>query len=242
MFLNERYFSQRSREVGRLLASFNQGRTPTLVAGCGVVQYRGLPKHHSGIVAVREGRVAHWYAKQHLVMFGEYIPVLPWIPGLRDWIPPMIGVRPGERNEALPVGNAFVLPTICIETAVERVAINDLNDALERGERTDAIVTVTNDAWFRGSSIVDHHLRCAQLVAVGCRRPVLSAANGGPTAEIDPCGRVVQKLSHHEAGALSVDVHRRGGQTWYCRWGVWPHVAIATIYVVSVVLVRRRDA
>ena len=242
VFLNERYFTQRSREVDRVLASVNQGRSPTIVAGCGVVQYRGLPKHHSGIVAVRSGRVSHWYAKQHLVMFGEYIPVLPWIPGLRNWIPPMMGITPGERNEPLPVGDVNVLPTICIETAVERVAVNDLADALRRNQRTDAIVTVTNDAWFRGSAIVDHHLRCAQMVAVGCRRPVLSSANGGPTAEIDSCGRVVQRLDHREAGYLAVDIHQRRGQTLYCRWGVSPHVTVALVYLTAIVVVRRRDS
>ncbi len=178
---------------------------PRLIAGVGVVRYEDTPLAHSGMVLVGpNGEVVDWYGKHHLVMFGEYIPWIGAIPGLRNLMPPGMGLATGKSAKAFDVGQTTVLPTICIESAVERVTIDQLWQL--RHHQPDrvptAVVTVTNDAWFRGTAVVDHHLRCAQMVAVGCRTPILSAANGGPTAWIDSCGRVVQKLDHDADGEI----------------------------------------
>ena len=178
---------------------------PKLIAGVGVVRYEQTPLAHSGMVLVESnGEVADWYGKHHLVMFGEYIPLVGSIPGLRNLMPPGMGLATGKSAKAFDVGPTTVLPTICIESAVERVTIDQMWQLRhhEPGRVPTAVVTVTNDAWFRGTAVVDHHLRCAQMVAVGCRTPILSAANGGPTAWIDSCGRVVEKLSHDADGEI----------------------------------------
>ena len=58
-------------------------------------------------------------------------------------------------------------PNICIETAVERVTVAQMQPSVS--PKPDVIVTVTNDGWFDDSSLIDHHLA---LRAIGrCRNP-----------------------------------------------------------------------
>ena len=116
------------------------------------------------------------------------------------------------------------MPNLCIETAVERIPVNHMHQLNSRAnpKLPDAIVTLTNDVWFHDSAVVDHHLRCAQLVAVGCRRPVLSAANGGPTVWIDSAGRVVERLAKGQSDVIYAQPRRDSRTSLYVRMGSWP--------------------
>ena len=103
-----------------------------------------------------------WYGKTHLVMFGEYIPLASYIPGLREYIRSIgMGLTQGPGAQRLMVKDTAVSPSICIETAVERVTVNQLRELRAAGGMPDVLVTVTNDGWFDDSSVIDHHLRCA---------------------------------------------------------------------------------
>ncbi|EMI19549.1 apolipoprotein N-acyltransferase [Rhodopirellula maiorica SM1] len=221
---NQNYFRGRADELIRTLAQFQpQQRAPHLVVGCGVVRYGKLPQAYSGMVHVSPtAEVSGWYGKNHLVMFGEYVPLLPRIPGLRSLIPAGLGVTPGEGPTVFEVDDTAIVPSVCIETAVERVMVNHLSRLRQNETRADVIVTVTNDGWFDDSSILKHHQRCAQLVAVGTRRPVLSSANNGPTASIDSCGRVVESLSSGTNGAIIATPLRDDRTSLYVRIGDLP--------------------
>ena len=175
---------------------------PDLMVGCAVVSYENGIDGYNGLIQLdSQGKVVEWYAKNHLVMFGEYVPLLTSLPIVKDWIPDGLGLSTGKGAVPMTVGEATVLPNICIETAVERVAINQLR-SLSNQETPTVIVTVTNDGWFDDSSVVQHHKRCAQLLAVACRKPLLSAANNGPTCWIDSCGRIVEEVPQGQAGTL----------------------------------------
>ena len=138
-----------------------------------------------------DGEVRDWYGKTHLVLVGENIPWLSDLPILGQYIPHL---DVGDGGKVMEVGGFRVLPNICIETAVERVVVNQMRTLSRKNEVPDVVVTVTNDGWFDNSSIIEHHLRCAQMVAVGVRRPIVSAANNGPTAHVDSYGKVVARL------------------------------------------------
>jgi apolipoprotein N-acyltransferase len=242
---NQRLFLQRTRDLQRAWAAVNAGeKRPHLIAGCGVVHHGETTSSYSGVVHVTpDGELEDWYGKTHLVMFGEYIPWIGNIPVLRRFIPPGMGIQVGSGPELFRVGEILLAPSICIETAVERVMVRQfgrLRDA-EDGTLPDAVVTVTNDAWFNGTSVVEHHLRCGQLLAVGLRRPILSAANGGPTAWVDRYGRVVERLASDAHGAVIAQPGSASGTSLYVRIGDWPArlaalgclVAIADLIVAS---------
>lgn len=220
-----------------------QATGPELVVGCSVVRYNDPLGVQCGCVQVSaNGQVVDFYAKNHLVMFGEYIPGIEYLPWVERWLPPGIGVTPGDGPVAMRVGNQVLAPNVCIETAVERVTIDQVRTLLARGENPSLIVNVTNDGWFDRTSVVEHHLRCAQFVAVGTRRPVLIAANGGPTAWIDGSGQVVERLANGEAGSILVTPKPDGRGTLYLILGDWPAalLALACLVILGNAVIHRR--
>jgi apolipoprotein N-acyltransferase len=242
---NRKQFEYRAQQVQYALRQITgQSSGPDLIVGCSVIRYDHPPGGHSGCVHIGgDGRVADWYAKTHLVMFGEYIPLIEYLPWIQRWIPPGMGILRGERAVALPVGDVIISPNICIETAVERVTIEHVRDLIAGGSPPDLVVNVTNDGWFDRSSIVEHHLRCAQMVAVVTRRPILIAANGGPTAWIDATGRVVERLANDASETILVTAQRHGQHTIGVTWGDWPARFLALLCgsLVIVGLLRQRQ-
>ncbi|TWU20271.1 Apolipoprotein N-acyltransferase [Novipirellula galeiformis] len=221
---NQGYFLERANELLEHCKNVNPGqRKPHLVVGCGVARYGSTPHAYSGMVHISPAaKVPAWYGKNHLVMFGEYVPILPSLPGVRSLIPAGLGVTPGDGPSVFTVNDTNVVPLVCIETAVERVALNHIANLRDNAVRADVMVTVTNDGWFDDSSILDHHRRCAQLVAVGTRRSVLSSANNGPTAWIDSCGRLVDALPAGTNGAIIATPRRDPRTSLYVRMGDLP--------------------
>ncbi|MFG0266382.1 MAG: apolipoprotein N-acyltransferase [Rhodopirellula sp. JB055] len=198
---------------------------PSIIGGCGLVQYDNQPRQYSGVVWVDPaGKMAGKYSKNHLVLFGETIPLVHSLPWIRDQMPPGLGLDRGTQPERFDLDGISLMPNLCIETAVERIPINHMHELNSRPnpKLPDALLTLTNDVWFRDSAVVDHHLRCAQLVAVGCRRPVLSAANGGPTAWIDSAGRVIERLPKGVSGVIEAKPRRDERVSLYVRIGSLP--------------------
>ncbi|WP_443217427.1 apolipoprotein N-acyltransferase [Rhodopirellula sp. P2] len=229
-------------------SNFPSDVPPAIIGGCGLVQYAKHPSQYSGVVWVDPaGKLAGTYSKNHLVLFGETIPLVHSLPWIRDLVPPGLGLDRGTQPERFDLDGISLMPNLCIETAVERIPINHLHELNSRAtpKLPDALVTLTNDIWFRDSAVVDHHLRCAQLVAVGCRRPVLSAANGGPTAWIDSAGRVVQRLPQGQSGVIEAQPQRDRRVSLYVQIGAWPAglMGVATacgLAVIALEFVTRR--
>jgi len=242
---NRTQFTRRAAQVQSAIRRVTgQQNDPHLIVGCSVVRYQEPLQSFSGIVHVgQRGEVLDWYGKTHLVMFGEYIPLIDYLPFIQSFIPPGMGIERGPGAKSWDVNGLFVSPNICIETAVERITPNQVTDLISREQSPDVIVNVTNDGWFDHSSIVSHHLRSTQLVAVACRRPILIAANGGPTAWIDGSGRIVERLRSDLSGAIIANVVTDGREAWFLRIGDWPARAMAAYVMVLVVMqwrIRRR--
>jgi apolipoprotein N-acyltransferase len=247
---NRGYFLRRARDLdAAMVSAVGPERSRSLIVGCGVVRYGQSPEVYSGVVHLppansRSTPPLQWYGKTHLVMFGEYIPLVSYIPGLREYVRSMgMGLTPGPGPRPFQVNDTVVLPSICIETAVERVTVRQLRELQSTSEMPDVLVTVTNDGWFDDSSVIDHHLRCAQLVAVACRRPLLSAANNGPTAWIDSFGQIVQRLPTGSTGNLIATPQADLRESLYLRIGDWPATLLGVlclVFCVDAFVARRK--
>jgi apolipoprotein N-acyltransferase len=89
------------------------------------------------------------------------------------------------------------LPLICYE------AIFPAEMSYE-GPRADAIVNVTNDAWYGDTPGPYQHFRQAQLRAVEQGLPLVRAANNGLSGVIDPYGRIIDALALNAVGVIDV--------------------------------------
>lgn len=236
-------FQRRAEQIQQSLRQVTGQTTgPDLLGGCAVVRYDNPPGGHSGCVWIGdEGRVAKWYAKTHLVMFGEYIPLIDYLPFIKRWIPAGMGILPGNGPVAMDVGDLVVSPNVCIETAVERVTVNHIAELISQQKNPDVVVNVTNDGWFDRTSIVEHHLRCSQMVAVACRRPILIAANGGPTSWINSSGEIVERLPNDESGMILANVKIDNRVSPMVRIGDWPARVLAGVCLMIAMVGWRRS-
>lgn len=156
----------------------------------------GIRQMNSAVfVTPDQGFVGH-YDKQHLVPFGEYIPlkgVLPWLQGMTPYRGDM-GLHAGEHPVAFNYQKWRFAPVICFEDTVPHL----VRDAVARGHQTnpdrkvDVLVNLTNDGWFHGSSELDQHLITAAFRAVECRTPLVRAVNTGISAIVDGDGAILE--------------------------------------------------
>ncbi|TWU54858.1 Apolipoprotein N-acyltransferase [Rubripirellula tenax] len=234
---HQQYFNQRSRSIQQMMIAAKPGRKPPeFLAGCGVIRYDDPIELYSGVVHVgADGDLADWYGKTHLVLVGENIPWISQLPVIGSWIPHL---NVGEGGKRMHIAGIDVSPNICIETAVERVTVNQMRALSRTGAVPDVVVTVTNDGWFDDSSIIEHHLRCAQMVAVGIRRPIVSAANNGPTAQINSNGNVVARLATGVNETLIATPRADARDTVYVKIGDIP--AWCCVIVTAFFIKRRK--
>lgn len=174
------------------------------------------------------------YRKDHLVPFGEFIPMkgaLGWIYNDLLHIPLTDLSSGGRQQRPLDLAGQKVAVNICYEDVFGEEIIRQLPEAT-------LLVNASNDAWY-GSSLAAHqHLQMSQTRALETGRMMLRATNTGATAIIDSHGVVVAEAPHFTATALTGVAQGYTGATPYVRWGNWP--AISLIFLVLGVLWHRK--
>ncbi len=172
------------------------------------------------------GGVEGVYHKRRLVIFGEYIPLVKWLPFLR-WLTPVdIGYTPGTDSAQFytrdPSAKFSVL--ICFEDMFAQEA----RDHVEAD--TDFLVNLTNDGWFGESAEQWQQAASAVLRAVENGVPLLRCTNNGVTCWIDGQGRIRQIFQTASRGVygegfLVADIPLRepgaAGRTFYNQHGDW---------------------
>ena len=219
-------------------------RQPVFLLGSDVLEMRnGLSKRYNAALWIEPNKIEafEYYAKQHLVLFGEYIPIVSNFPSLLR----MIGlgqIEAGDNPKAwqLPSG-ATISTSICFEDVLPHLIQSHVSKLKAMGKSPDMLVNITNDGWFRGSSILDHHLNNAILAAVENRRPMLVAANLGISAWIDGDGRVVRSLPRMVPGSILAEPIPDGRSGMWQSVGDWParFLAMVTCWPFLVAQTRR---
>jgi apolipoprotein N-acyltransferase len=152
------------------------------------------------------------YRKRHLVPFGEYIP-----PGFRFILAvlkiPLTDFGSGGKGQPpLEAGGTSFAVAICYEDIFGEELIDQL-------PRAQALVNVSNDAWFGRSLAAEQHLHSSQLRAMEASRWMVRATNTGASAAIDERGRVKASLEPFTAATLTTDIVPRKGQTPFVLFG-----------------------
>jgi apolipoprotein N-acyltransferase len=167
------------------------------------------------------GDVLGTYDKNHLVMFGEYVPWADRFPWLRRLTPLPGGLTAGHGAAAFEVHGLRLAPHICYESVLSHLIRGQVNELARQGREPDVLVNLTNDGWFWGSSELDMHLVCGVFRAVECRKPFLIAANTGFSAWIDTDGRIRTRLHRRSEDVVFAEVGRESRTSWYLVHGDW---------------------
>lgn len=175
---------------------------------------RSNGSYYNGVFTLGTADEQH-YRKQHLVPFGEFIPLRPllgwFINGVLDI--PMGDLARGDKRQApLDVAGQHVAANICYEDVFGEEIIRALPQAT-------LLVNVTNDAWYGHSHAAAQHNQIAQLRALETGRMMLRATNTGVTSIIGANGKVLQQLPQHQEAVLNGVAQGYDGVTPYVRWG-----------------------
>jgi apolipoprotein N-acyltransferase len=132
------------------------------------------------------------------------------------------GLTPGREPQSFQVGDVRIAPVICFENTVPQLLRRQIRRLAQRGQNPDVLVTITNDGWFWGSSLLDVHLACGVFRAIELRRPMLIAANTGFSAWIEPTGHVPAQGPRRAEGMILADLDVRDPRpTLYLCYGDW---------------------
>ncbi len=153
-----------------------------------------------------------FYAKEHLVPFGEYVPPFLDFPFLSFALQEVGRFTPGTRKEPLYLPDGLALGAlICYEAIFPELAA----DRVASGARV--LVNISNDAWFGKSPAMLQHLQQAAMRAIEQRRWLLRATSNGLTAIIDAGGRIAAIGPSHTAAVLSGEFAPRSDVSVFLR-------------------------
>lgn len=185
-----------------------------LVAGAVRAEDMGAgnpPRYYNSVYVIDDkGQIVGASDKVHLVPFGEYVPFEDI---LRNWGIDNVVNMPGGFSAAsarsmleLPDG-LKLWPLICYE------AIFPQETGLA-SQAADAILNLTNDAWFGQTPGPYQHFHQARIRAVESGLPMIRGANSGISAVVDSFGRVVAGLDFDKRGVLNTTIDRKTELFW----------------------------
>ena len=230
-----RTYLSRDRVVARELAG--------LIRDTGSYFIIGFPHHeltkvyNSAYLFSPSGSIVARYDKQKPVPFGEYLP-------LRSLLYPLLR-RFGARHsifengydfnpdpKLLPVLSRNIGMAICFESTFPYL----LRQRVRAG--ADAIVVITNDAWFGSSSLAFQHFDISVFRAIETGIPLLQVANTGISGVVDSKGRVLEKIGIDREIVLVTDVPQGEAGTFYSTYGNL-FVGLLAVLCVAALLIRK---
>jgi len=169
-----------------------------------------------------------YYAKDHLVPFGEFIP----LPFLTGWIyrimnMPMSGFsRGGPNQQPLLLAGQKVAFNVCYEDSFGE-------ELLGTAAQSTLLANVSNLAWFGKSQAASQHLQLAQTRALETGRYMLRSTNTGMTAIIRPDGEVDAIAAPFTRQVLTGFAQGRSGLTPYMRHGNLPVLLLCLLMLLA---------
>lgn len=214
------------------VASLSARAKVPLVLGSVAIEHLNEPNEawYNGVFVVTpEGGVQDaYYAKRHLVPFGEYVPFRPVLGWIEKFVPVggdfLAGTDPRPLLLPLRRGPVVIGPLICYEDVFPQLARASVRTGAE-------ILTVhTNNGWFGEGGAAYQHAAHSVLRAIETRRPVVRVGNGGWSGWIDEFGNVRDVMtdeadSIYFRGVKTVEVSRDrrwiGRESFYVQHGDW---------------------
>jgi apolipoprotein N-acyltransferase len=201
------------------------------------------------VVAPDLGLQTAYYAKRHLVPFGEYVPLRVLFGWLNKVVPIGDDFNRGVsaapllvpvRKESLAVG-----PLICFEDIFPDLARADVRAG------ADFLFVATNDAWYGEGGEAYQHAAHSVLRAVETRRPVLRCGNNGWSGWIDEFGAIRGVVLDENGSvyfrgvkslAVKRDVRWIGRQSFYVEHGDWFVGVCAALAALGFLVLRAGPA
>lgn len=155
-----------------------------------------------------------FYHKNHLVPFGEYVPLASLLRGLISFFDlPMSGFTPGAYDQKLlNAAGQKIAPTICYEDAFGEDLIRFLPEAT-------LLLNASNNAWYGDSFAPHQHLQISQMRALETSRDMMRVTTNGISALINNKGEITARSAQFKSDVVNGFVQPRLGISPYVTFG-----------------------
>lgn len=217
LFIRDQHYSR------KLLDFVSQERFFLLFGGDYLkVERENYRVFNSAFLLSPEGKVLGRYDKNHLVPFGEYVPLKNLLFFVNKMVVGDLDYSAGKELNVLRIPKGLFGVQICYE-----VIFPELSRILAQ-KGAQFIAVVTNDAWFGPSSAPYQHFSMVVFRAIETRLPFVRAANTGISGSIDQMGRILSASSIFTKGVYSDEIQLLDRDaTFYSRFGDVFALAIA---------------
>ena len=179
------------------------------------------------------GAIAGRYDKQHLVPFGEYIPLRTLFFFLDKLVVGIGDFEAGTQPTLFTIQSSPESPSVRFGVAIcfEVIFPNLVRQLANAG--ANFLVTITNDAWFGDTVAPEQHLAMVVFRAVENRMAFARAANTGISGLIDPTGRILSATPLFTEQFVTGTIPLTSPSTFYTRFG---NVFAWTCVIISLIL------
>ncbi|MCX7927194.1 MAG: apolipoprotein N-acyltransferase [Candidatus Omnitrophica bacterium] len=194
----------------------------------GAVQRKGENFFNSALLISPEGVLVGEYDKNHLVPFGEYVPLRNIFKFL-DTIVPIGEMTKGKELNVLKIFLEGPVHPVSLHFGV-LICFEDLFSELARGlvlKKAEFLVNITNDAWYKKTSAAEQHLQASVFRAIENRIWLVRSANTGVSAFIEPSGKIHRFTDKNRQSLFVEGIQvnsfplRKSTPTFYVRFGDW---------------------
>lgn len=192
---------------------------------------------NSMAVINRRAEVVATYDKNHLVPFGEYIPLRQYLP---EWVRPVAGniaeFGRGKQFKTIQIaGYPEFAPLICYEIIFS-------NQTVAKKEHPQWMVLLTNDGWYGISSGPYQHLAAAQMRAVEEGVSIVRSANSGISAVINPYGEITAQMYLGQRGFMDAVVKpSEARSTFFGSYGNYPFFFMCASLIFAALILARKS-
>ncbi len=182
-------------------------------------------RFYNGAIAIGNGTGI--YLKQHLVPFGEYIPLRFLLEWFGNYLQiPMSDFSSGSHHQPLIIANGIPVATyICYEIAFPELVLRSLPEG-------QLLITLSDDSWFGKSFAAAQHVEIAQMRALETGRYLLMSTNDAITAIINPQGKVIAFAPLYQVAVLTGTIHAMIGSTPWMKMGSYPILLIMLMLII----------
>jgi apolipoprotein N-acyltransferase len=196
--------------------------------------YRGEGPTNSGIMWTEAGP-SQIYSKNHLVPFGEYVPLRSFLANLItrfDQIPN--DFVPGEGPGVFDVSGMQVGDVICFEVAYS----NHIYETINAGAQ---VITVqTNNATYGNTTQPEQQFAITRFRAIETQRAFLVASTSGISGLIQNNGSVSERTGQFEAAIVAGQAPIISEKTFSTKYPFWT-LALSVAFLLFSLLRARRN-
>jgi len=234
------FYPQRDPLVGRV-AELVQKENVYLLTGAPTFaidsdgEKRTIQYFNSALLLDPTGEMVGSYSKQHLVPFGEYVPLRKFLPFLAPLVENVGDFTAGKSSRPLPLGKNLQLGVlICFESIFPEIARDEVADG------ANLLVNLTNDAWYGRTSAPYQSMAMSVFRAVETKRSLVRAANTGISAFVDPVGNIIEKTDIFVPGVITAQVPILENGTVFVRAG-YRFGTACFAFIPALLLFRKRQ-